>query len=344
MPPPNRPPFRDVNIPPQIDIGQLKRGLKMALLVVGVIALLMSIGSFYYTVPADSRAVLLRLGKVVDNSVGAGLHFKLPLGIDQAIVVPVERQLKMEFGQENAAMDYTNQHQYSRDKVEIVRNMVTGDLNSAHVEWAVLYRIGSLEDYLFHVENPEETLRDAAEAAMREVVGDRPLDEVLTTGRAEMQSKVLERLQELVGLYRLGFYVDQVQLLGVNPPPQVRTAFEDVNKAQQEKEQLVNMAKAAYNASVPKARGAADRMISEAEGDALKRVNEAKGDAGKFQAVYEEYAKAPDITRRRMYLETMTNVVPRMGRRVILDDSAKNVLPFLPLNDMVAPRKQPGTN
>ena len=315
---------------------------------VGVVLLLVGVNSTWYTVPADSQAVCLRFGHVVNNNIQPGLHFKLPFGIDEITTVAVKRQLKLEFGSAGRREDSTNPYQHGTDDPETVKNMVTGDLNAAHVEWVVQYQIGDLSKYLFHARTPEETLRDASEAVMREVVGDRTVDEILTVGRTEMESEALRRLVILSGLYELGISVDQVQLLGVNPPSPVRRAFDDVNQAQQEREQKINLARAQYNSAVPQARGEADKKISEAEGNALKRTNEAIGDAARFQAVFTEYARAPEITRRRLYMETMTDIIPRMGRKVILDESARNVLPFLPLNaeitTPVAPRPTSSSN
>ncbi len=315
-----------------------------AWILAGILTILIA-NSTWYSVPADSEAVVLRLGHISESAVQPGLHFKLPLGIDVALVVPVKRQLKLEFGNPNPLRDATNPYQYGDDDAEKVKNIVTGDLNAAHVEWVVTYHIGNLQNYLFHTRGPEETLRDAAEAAMREVVGDRTVDEVLTIGRLEVEVEALKRLSALATLYELGLMVDQVQLVGVNPPPPVRQSFDDVNQAQQEREQKINVARAAYSASIPQAKGEALKLISEAEGNALKRTNEAAGDAGRFQAVFTEYVKSPEITRQRLYLETMTKIIPLMGRKVILDDSARNVLPFLPLNDaLVPPPAAPATS
>lgn len=312
-------------------------------LVVGAILLILALNTLWYTVPADSQGVLLRFGRVVDGIIQPGLHFKLPLRIDEVRIVPVKRQLKMEFGSSSRREDTTNASQYGDDDPEMVRNMVTGDRNAVHAEWVVQYQINDLQKYLFKTRNPEDTLRNVSEAVMREIIGDRTVDEVLTIGRMEVESEAKKKLAELSATYTLGISVDQVQLLGVNPPPPVRAAFDDVNQAEQEKEQKINLARAQYNSSVPQARGEAEKQVSEAEGNALKRTNEAKGDANRFSAVFTEYARAPEITRRRLYMETMAEVLPQMGRKVILDDSARNVLPFLPLNADLVPPPPPAT-
>jgi membrane protease subunit HflK len=207
--------------------------------------------------------------------------------------------------------------------------MVTGDLNAAIVEWIIQYRIQDPKKYLFDVREPAETLRDLSEAAMRETVGDHTVDEVITVGRQEIEMTALARLRDLVALYEIGIVVDQVQLKNVNPPAPVTASFNEVNKAQQDRESMINVANGEYNREVPKARGEAESAIQSAEGYALKRVNEAEGDVASFKAVLEQYTKAPDIMRTRIYLETMAEVVPKTGAKIIVDESLKQWLPFL---------------
>tara|TARA_R110000850_G_scaffold202967_24_gene329132 strand:- start:6963 stop:7625 length:663 start_codon:yes stop_codon:yes gene_type:complete len=219
--------------------------------------------------------------------------------------------------------------------MELEKNMVTGDLNAALVEWVIQYRIVEPEKYLFRVRNADETLRNASESVMREVVGDRTVDEVITIGRQEIESECNEKLKGLIELYELGISIDQVQLKNVDPPKPVQSSFNEVNQAQQEKEKSINVAYGEYNRAVPKARGEAEKTISEAEGYATMRINEAEGDAAKFTSLYGEYEKAPEVTRRRIYLETMEDVMPRIGKKVIIDEGANQVLPFLPLTPSV---------
>lgn len=297
-----------------------------------VVAILLAIAVFssFYTVQVEEAGVVLRFGKYVDT-VDPGLHFKLPFGIDNVIMVPVRRQLKQEFG--FGTQGNSNQYQWSsQEEMEYEKNMVTGDLNSALVEWVIQYRVTEPKDYLFKVRNADETLRDASESVMREVVGDRTVDEVITVGRQEIESESNDKLKQLVDLYELGITIDQVQLKNVDPPRPVQGSFNEVNQAQQEKEKSINVANGEYNKEVPKARGEAERQISEAEGYATQRINEAEGDAARFNALFAEYQKASDVTRRRLYLETMEEVMPRLGKKVILDEGASQVLPFLPLN------------
>ena len=207
--------------------------------------------------------------------------------------------------------------------------MVTGDLNAAVVEWVVQYHISDPREYLFEVRDPELTLRDLSEAAMREIVGDRTIDEVITVGRQEIESTVRDRLRELSAQYRLGFAIEEVQLKNVNPPRNVQASFNEVNKAEQDRESMINVANGEYNKVVPKARGEAEQKISEAEGYKLKRVNEALGDASAFNAVLAEYVKAPEVTRTRLYLEAMREVLPTLGDKWIVDERVMQLLPML---------------
>jgi membrane protease subunit HflK len=299
--------------------------------IAGIIALIFLIVLAWtscYTVQAESEGVVLRFGKFL-KTVEPGLHFKLPFGIDQVTVLPTRRQLKLEFGFGTAG--YTNPDQPGQDSRE-ERSMVTGDLNAALVEWVVQYRIEDPKQYLFDVRNPGQTLRDISEAAMREVIGDRTVDEVITIGRQDIEISALARMQELAKRYQLGVRVDQVQLKNVNPPAEVQASFNEVNKAQQDRENAINIANGDYNEAVPRARGQADQMIRGAEGYRFKRVNEAQGDVSSFNAILAEYVKAPEITRTRLYLETMGDVLPATGEKIIIDDAMKNLLPILPLN------------
>src|SRR5437667_10391790 len=239
--------------------------------VVIVILLVILIWTACYTVQAESEGVVLRFGKFL-KTVEPGLHFKLPFGIDEVTVVPTRRQLKLEFG--FTTPGYTNPDQPPKEAEE-ERSMVTGDLNAALVEWVVQYRIDDPKQYLFDVRNPAQTLRDLSEAAMREVIGDRTVDEVITIGRQDIEVSALARMQELAKRYALGVRVDQVQLKNVNPPAEVQASFNEVNKAQQDRENAINIANGDYNQAVPRARGEADQAIRGAEGYRFKRVNEA---------------------------------------------------------------------
>jgi len=299
--------------------------------IAGAVALALVAGTIWtmiYTVETESQAVILRFGKHV-NTVNPGLHFKLPFGIDRQLPVKVERQLSEEFG--FGTRGATNRYQYSKRSTQEEKSMVTGDLNAALVEWVVQYRIDSPEQYLFAVHDPDETLRDASESVMREIVGDRTVDELITIGRREIEVEALQKLQELISSYGMGLKINQIQLKNVNPPQKVQASFNEVNQAQQEKERAINIANGEYNKVIPRARGRADQQISAAQGYAKKRVNEAKGDAAAFESVLVEYLKAPDITRKRIYLETLGKILPGVGKKVIIDEGVEGLLPLLDL-------------
>lgn len=294
-----------------------------------VLVALIVVFTSYYTVDADSEGVVQRFGKY-HATVEPGLHFKIPLGVDGVTIVPVRRQLKLEFGFATAGATNSYQYSNSRDQDE-ARSMVTGDLNAAQVEWVVQYGIHDARANLFNLRDPIGTLRDISESVMREVVGDRTVDEVLTYGRQEIESDAKVKLIQAVQDLHMGMEVQQVQLKNVHPPTPVQRSFDDVNRAQQEREQTINVANGEYNKVVPRARGEADQKISEAEGYAIKRINEAQGDVARFKALLEQYQKAPEVTRQRLYLETMAEVIPNLGAKIILDDAAKQFLPLMNL-------------
>lgn len=314
-----RPPFdlKDFNLP--------KINIKAIIFAV-IVMMVISLGySFWFTVEPEEVGVVLRFGKYV-RTVNPGLNFKLPFGIEKEYKVPVERQLKLEFGfRTNAPGVRTS---YSATKYQEESLMLTGDLNAAEVEWIVQFRIKDPYQFLFRVRNAEQTFRDINEAIMRGIVGDRTVDEVITFGRQEIASSVGVKLQELCDQYELGIKVDQVVLQDVNAPAPVRPAFNEVNAAEQEKDKLINQAKSEYNKVIPKARGEAERTIEEAKGYALERVNQARGEAARFNSVYAEYVKAKDVTRQRIYLETMNDVMQNVGRKLITDEEATGILPL----------------
>jgi membrane protease subunit HflK len=285
-----------------------------------------------YTVQAESQGVVLRFGRYT-KTVDPGLRFKLPMGIDRVEIVPVRRQLKQEFG--FGTPGATNPNQFS-DEQEEERNIVTGDLNAATVEWVVQYRIEEPKLYLFKVRNPDYTLRALSESVMRTVIGDRTVDEVITIGRQEIEVNALANLQTLVNKYELGLSIDQVQLKNVNPPAPVQPSFNEVNQAQQQREEMINIANGEYNKVVPRASGEAEQKIQAAEGYALKRINEAEGDVSRFKAVQTEYLKAPEVTKQRIYVETMLEVVPNLGKKIIIDRDASQILPLLNLTPEAA--------
>ncbi|MDH3228467.1 MAG: FtsH protease activity modulator HflK [Alphaproteobacteria bacterium] len=311
----------------QIMPGGGRRGV-----IILVILVLIGLGAWtsYYTVPSDSVAVVQRFGKYLKD-VPPGLHFKLPLGIDAATIVPVKRQLKQEFGFTTPGAGDPYQSPRPRDGKRETE-MVTGDLNAALVEWVVQYRISDPVKFLFEVREPSETLRYVSESVMREVVGDRTVDEVITIGRQEIESEALTKMQALSTKYAMGISIDQVQLKNINPPKPVQESFNEVNQAQQEKEKLINEARRDYNKVIPLAEGEKDQRIREADGYRLKRINEAEGDVARFSALLAEYSKAPEVTRRRIYIETLQDVMPGIRSKIIVDEQTRGILPLLNLN------------
>lgn len=306
------------------------KGNILGILVLGLVGLIgYTLYTVSYTVPSDSVGIVQRFGKYSTERT-SGLHFKLPLGIDTVTILPVKRQLKQEFG--FATSGATNSSQARPNDLAQQSQMVTGDLNAALVEWVVQYRISEPLKFLFEVRNPDETLRDLSESVMREVVGDRTVDEVITIGRQEIENDALVNMQELVGKYAIGVSIDQVQLKNINPPRPVQESFNEVNQAQQEKESLINAARREYNKVIPLAEGEKDQRIRAADGYRLKRVNEAEGDASRFNSVLYEYLKAPEVTRRRIYIETMQEVLPGLDSKIVVDENSQQILPLMHLN------------
>ena len=292
------------------------------------IALLFFVGVFtcFYTVNPESVAVVQRFGKYISTE-SPGLHFKIPYGIDRATVVPIRRQLKLEFGFGTSG-DITNPHQRGTEP-DRERDMVTGDLNAAQVEWILQYTITDPKNYLFQLRNPGPTLRDICESVVCEVIGDRTVDEVLTFGRNEIEVESLNKLSDILAPLEMGVTAELIQLKNVNPPGPVKRSFDEVNNAKQEREQMINEANREYNRVIPRAEGQAEQRVSAAEGYAERRVNEAEGDVARFRELLAQYEKAPAVTKQRLYLETMSDVLPKVGRKVILDEDAKQFLPLL---------------
>jgi membrane protease subunit HflK len=293
-----------------------------------VIFVLILIGSSLYSVGPDEEGVIQRFGKYV-RTTEPGLHLKIPFGVETVKKVKVKFIFKEEFGFRTVKAGVRTV--YSGKSYLAESLMLTGDLNLAVVEWIVQYRIKNAKDYLFQVRDVEETLRDISEAVMREVVGDRSVSEVLTTGRMEVALEVQQKLQKILDDYNSGIKVGTVKLQDVNPPDVVKPAFNDVNEAKQEKERMINQAWESYNKAVPLAKGEAKKMIQSAEGYALNRINRSKGDEANFIAVWRAYNSARDVTRRRLYLETLNEVLPKVKQKYIIDESQEGLLPFLQL-------------
>ena len=315
----------------KIDLSKYK-GVMQAVVI--VIVLCFTAYTSVFTVDPEEKAVVLKFGKE-DRIVGQGLHFKLPFFMEQEYKVPVQRQLKLEFGFRTAGNETRQQYaqtQYSVGGYAAESLMLTGDLNVASIEWVTQYKIADPVKYLFKVRNVDQTFRDMNEAVMREIIGDRTINEVLTIGRGEIQNLAMEKLSALCKEYTLGIVVSQVILQDVSPPEPVKPAFNEVNQAEQEKETTIQNALAEYNREIPKAEGTALKTVEAAEGYAVKRVNEAIGSVSRFTQVFEEYQKAPNITRQRIYLETMAEIYQAVDRKIIIDEDVNGVLPLLNLN------------
>ena len=297
-----------------------------------LLLLLVALWSSFFTVEPEQVGVVLTFGKY-SHEVDPGLRFKLPYPLQTVIKVPVQRQLKEEFGFRTQTVGVRSTFTTSKDEAQ----MLTGDLNVVIVEWTTQFRVSEPYKFLFKVRNLRETFRDMNQAVMRAVVGDRSVTEVLTIGRQEIASEVEVRLQELCDQYETGLKIEQVVLQDVNPPDEVKPSFNEVNQAQQERERMINEARTAFNRVIPKARGEAQQTIQEAEGYATDRVNRAKGDATRFRALLEAYRKATEVTRRRIYLETMQQILPGVQRTLVLDKDLKSLVPLLSLQGEAKP-------
>ena len=283
------------------------------------------------TIGPEEEGVVINLGKY-SRTLQPGLNFILPFGVEKMHKIPVQRQLKHEFGFRTT--NPGTRTEYADDNYEDESSMLSGDLNMADVEWVVQYRIVDSYKYLFKVRDAEQSLRDMSESAMRKTVGNRTVNEVLTVGRQEVASTVEVLLQKLCDEYENGIRIDQVVLQDVNPPQPVRASFNAVNQAQQERETLINKAESEYNRVVPRAKGEAQETVQLAEAYALTRVNGARGEAARFNSLYTEYMKAPEVTKKRIYLETMERILPKIGNKVIVDEKGNNVLPLLNLEQI----------
>ncbi len=299
-------------------------------IIIVVIILLFFGSSCFYTVAVDEVGVIQRFGKYV-RTTQPGLNFKLPRGIEQVTKVKVKYVFKEEFGfrtlKAGVRTRYASSASYINESL-----MLTGDLNVALVPWIVQYRIKNPFDYLFKVRNVRATFRDLAESSMRLIVGDSSVNEVISK-REEIAIKAKDLLQKVLDEAQTGIKVVTVEMKKTNVPEPVQPSFNEVNQAVQEKERMIYQAKEAYNKVIPAAKGNAEKTIKAAEGYALDRVNRAKGDAARFLDQYNAYAKAEDVTSRRLYLEAMEKILPKLGSKYIVDAEQKNLLPLLTLGN-----------
>ncbi len=320
-------------------------GPNSRLLVIGVCVavLIWAAWSSVYTVQPEERAVVKRFGHVYGIS-DPGLHFKLPFGIDTVQLVATERVLKQEFGFRSEEISALERTRFSDRDFLGESMMLTGDLNIIQVEWVVQYRIGDPVKYLYNMREPTRTLRDLSESVMRRVVGNRIGSEVLTIGRVEIANTAKDEIQSAMDKYDNGISVITVELQDVVPPERVQPAFNEVNEARQELERMINEANRQANEAIPRAEGTANRVISEAEGYATERVNRALGETARFSAVLAEYRGAPDVTRSRLYLETLNQALPQIGSVLVVQEGQVPPLPLLNLRDaQPPPRAAPQT-
>jgi len=318
-----------------------------------VILLIVAVATSIYTVPTNSVGVVKRFGRY-SRSTEPGIHLKAPFWIETATPVPVRKIQKEEFGFRTLQAgvdsrylrveDIEARRASNDDLARLIKEsgerfsgssrlladaakgilrgeyiMLTGDLNIIDIEWIVQYKIKDARSYLFNVKEPSQTIRDASQAVMRQLIGNGSVDEAITIGRGANESAARELLQKLLDEYETGIHVEVVKLQSSNPPMKVRPAFNEVNKALQQKQQKINEARKGYNEAVPKTEGEALKLVETAKGYAAERVNEALGDVAKFNKIYEEYKEAPDITRQRLYLETMAKVLPKIPEKWIIE-------------------------
>lgn len=315
---------------------QLKKKFnpQKGLLPVIILILVLIIGAYgsFYEVDTEETGVVLRFGKFAGYS-DPGLHFKIPFGVEQVYLVPTGRVLKEEFGFRTVTPGVRTT--YSKRGLEDESLTLTGDLNVSDVEWIVQFQVADPFKYIFKIKDPVGTIRDIAEAMVRKAIGNANVTEVLTTERAALAGEIQQHLQNTLNKYDIGVRIVTVKFQDVNPPDPVKEAFNEVNEAEQQKESLIFQAREQFNREVPRARGEAKRSLQEAEGYAVERINKARGETNRFLALLAEYKKAPEVTRRRIHLETMEEVLPRLEETYILDPDDNGLLPLLPL------RKQP---
>ncbi len=283
--------------------------------------------SSVHQINADEEGVLMRFGRRV-KTVGPGLQFHLPYPIDQLIKVKTRRVDVQEFGYRSGTDGRMNESGYNNES-----SMLTGDLNIVLAGWDVQFSRENPEDFLFNVKDPISTLRDISQSVMREIMGDRASIPILTVGRAEIQERVRKLIQSQADQFEMGLRINEVNLIFVSPPAQVQAAFNDLNKAEQDAVRFFEEASREYQEKVPRAAGQAERIVLEAEGFLESRVNRSEGDAGRFLEMLRAYEEAPEVTRQRLYLETMETRLPEVGEVWIVDEELKGVLPLLNLND-----------
>lgn len=309
--------------------GKQKLVLRGVLAIIVIVLVIWGLATAFYTVDVQESAIILRFGKYLESAgtIGPGLHTKMPFGIDKVYKAKVKEVKKEEFGYKTIRAGIETEAE------TLPALALTGDLNVATVQWAVQYRIHNLRDYYINLRNVSAAVRDVSEAVMRRVVGDYSVDEVLTIGRNEIQRSAQEQMQALLDQYGVGIRIVAVKLQDTRPPKEVRDAFNDVNRAMQEKKRLIQQAEGERNRQIPAARGERERVVRGAEGYKIQKVNIAQGDVAEFEAVLEKYLLAKEITRQRLYLETMAKVLPKAGKKYIIQGGG-DVLKLLPFEQL----------
>ncbi len=305
---------------PEIKFG---RGI-IKLLVLLIVVLYLATG--IYIVQPDEQGIIRRFGKFARMD-SPGLHYHLPYPFESAVTPSVTEVKRIEIGFRTVRNGYTD--------VSEEALMLTGDENIVRAESIVQYRIKNAGDYLFNIIEPELTVRNAAEAALRQVIGSRKIDDALTEGKYEIQEETKLLIQELLDSYQSGIVVIAVQLQDVNPPEEVSAAFKDVASAKEDKSKFINEAEGYYNDVIPDARGEAVKITKEAEGYKIERIRKAEGDVAKFNQILTEYQKGKDVTKYRLYIETMESILPNMKKYIMDNTDDNSLLKFLPLDEQL---------
>lgn len=331
---------------------QVGKGIRRALIGLAVVVVLLGGWSMFYRIEASEEGVVLRFGRNV-ATVPPGLHAKMPWPVDTVYKVPVQRIQSLEFGFETSQAGRKTLYASQTADDLAVAEMLTGDLNLGHIEWVVQYRVKDPMDFLFKVGSTEsidrrslpsgttsdvnpavpDTISDVSESVMRKLVGDSSIDYVLTIGREQLAKEAEALIQEELDSFEAGVDIITVKLQTTSPPTEaVQDAFQEVNRARQKKEQVVNEALGERNSKIPAARGAKDKAIAEAEGYQNRVILETTGEVNAFLAQLTEYEKSPDVTRKRLYLEAMEEILSQAGGKTIIDESVRGVLPLLNLD------------
>jgi len=310
--------------------GPYLKKAPVAVAAIVLVAAVILLVTCFYAVPADSEGVVLRLGKY-HLTTGPGLHAKLPWPIDSVIKVEVLQVKALEFGFRTARPGKVTVYASPTKELKEQSLMLTGDLNVAVVEWIIQYQVKDSRDFLFNVEDVPVTIRDVSETVMRRLVGERSVDEVITTGREVLGAEAREQTAKLLDEYGCGIRIVALRLQDATPPESVKKAFDEVNKARQDQQRIINEAEATRNKPIPEARGKRQLKILEAEGYYERRVKEATGDANALLSKWETFKDARDETRLRLYLETMESIFRNTRNKIIVDEELKGVLPLLQL-------------